>query len=123
MQKMRTNLIRNAAGFGLAATILSGCSVPEEVIETPRVEVRTVEVQRQKPIVPSIDPIALRDVDWIILTPNNIDAKIQELKTDELVFFALTTNGYENLSLNISNIRAVIEQQQRIIAIYEKQYK
>lgn len=123
MQKTRNSLIRNVLGFGLIAIILSACSSPEAVVEPPRVEVRTVEVQRQKPIVPSIDPITLRDTDWIILTPNNIDTKLDELETDELVFFALTTNGYENLSLNISDIRAVIEQQQRIIAIYEKQYK
>lgn len=103
---------------------LSACSdTTNTEYELPPVEVRTVEVQKPKPIVPIVDPISLRSINWFIITPDNIDEKFNEIKNGELVFFAVTANGYENLSLNISEIRAVIEQQQKIIAIYEKQYK
>jgi len=37
--------------------------------------------------------------------------------------YVLTGEGYENLGLNISDIRALIQQQQEIIVAYENYYK
>jgi hypothetical protein len=37
--------------------------------------------------------------------------------------FVLTGEGYENLGLNISDIRALVQQQQAIIIAYENYYK
>jgi len=105
-------------------TLLSACASSDDSIQdVPPVEVVTVEKQKPKPIVPTVDHTSLRSVEWFVITPENIDEKIEEIKDGEAVFFAVTVNGYENLSLNISDIRGVIEQQKRIIAIYEKQYE
>jgi hypothetical protein len=69
-----------------------------------------------------VDQLDLRPLQWIIVTPDNIDEKFAEIKDGELVFFALTREGYENLALNISDIRANIEQYKAIIAIYQQQF-
>lgn len=104
--------------------ILAACGSSETAIEPVKpVEVRTLEVQKPAPIVPTVDQLRLRDVKWVIITPENVDEKFKEIKTGEVVLFALTTNGYENIALNLSDIRAMIDQQKKIIAIYESQYK
>ena len=40
-----------------------------------------------------------------------------------LGIFVLTAQGYENLGLNFSDIRAMVQQQQQIILAYENYYK
>jgi hypothetical protein len=87
------------------------------------VEVRTITAQGPKPILPPTDQLDMREVKWVIITPKNIDSIFSEFRSgDSKVFFALTADGYENVSLNLSDIRAFVEQQQRIIAVYEAQY-
>lgn len=102
--------------------ILAACGQPE-IEEVKPVEVRTIEVQRPAPIVPSVDQLILRPVSWIIITPDNIDEKFAQIQSGELVFFALTAEGYENIALNLSDIRALVAQQQQIIAIYKNQFR
>lgn len=38
------------------------------------------------------------------------------------MFFALTEKGYENLSLNLNDLRTFIQQQRAIVAAYERYY-
>lgn len=102
--------------------VISACGTPEKIEEVKPVEVRTVEVPRPAPIVPSVDQLNLRNVDWIIITPENIDESFAKIQTGEIVLFAVTAAGYENIALNLSDIRAMIEQQKRIIAIYKSQF-
>jgi hypothetical protein len=74
---------------------------------------------------PDVDQVNMRKVEWIILTEDNMDEKIAELKAGgaALAIFGLTAQGYENLGLNFSDIRALVQQQQAIIAAYEGYYK
>ena len=67
----------------------------------------------------------LREVTWVIINKDNLDAKIAELTAGgaPLAMFVLTGDGYANLGLNISDIRALIQQQQQIILAYERYYK
>lgn len=111
-----------ALGFIISLSLLSACSSQPPVEPVTSVEVRTVEVPRPAPIVPNVDQLDLRQVEWVIITPENIDQKFTEIKEGELVFFALTREGYENLALNLSDIRSNIEQYQRIVAIYRQQF-
>ena len=37
--------------------------------------------------------------------------------------FVLTGDGYENLGMNFSDIRALVQQQQQIILAYERYYR
>lgn len=65
----------------------------------------------------------MRDVNWVIITPENVEEKFAAIRSGELVLFALTADGYEALGLNLSDIRANIDQYKAIIAVYEKSYK
>jgi hypothetical protein len=101
----------------LAPLLIAACG--STIQEVPIVETRVIEIQPPKPIVPRVDQLDLRNVTWVVLTPDNVGEKFEQIRTGELVFFAVTADGYEALALNLSDIRAMIEQQQRIIAIYE----
>lgn len=81
----------------------------------------TEYVTPPKPIVPNVDPLSLRDVEFIIITPDNVEAVFADQKDKAL--FVLTPKGYEDLALNISDVRALIQQQKKIIALYEKQWE
>ncbi len=103
--------------------LLAACSSPQEIEQVKPVEVRTIQIQRPAPVVPAVDQLRLRSISWIVLTPENINEQFAKIQKGELVLFAVTAEGYENIALNLSDIRALIEQQKRIIAIYQSQYK
>ena len=67
----------------------------------------------------------MRNVEWIVINTENMEEKIAELTANgqPLALFVLTGEGYENLGLNFSDIRALVQQQQRIIVAYENYYK
>lgn len=121
MQKVKKSSTASVPFFGLASLVfLSACSTPEIVEEVKPVEIKTIEVKRPAPIVPPVDQLSLRDIEWKIITPDNVDEVFSD---SNVVLFSITSEGYENLSLNLSDLRAMIQQQQEIIAIYEKSYK
>lgn len=80
------------------------------------------EVAPPKPIVSNPDQLRLREIEFIIITPENADEVFASLK-DNKVVFAITAEGYENLSLNLSDIRAYIQQQKQVIILYEDVWK
>lgn len=88
----------------------------------PRVVTETQIVKPPKPSVPKADELNLRDFEFIIVTPENIEEVFANMKGDKALF-ALTSKGYENIALNLSDIRSLIQQQKAIIAIYEKQWE
>jgi len=106
-----------------SVVFLVACGSSTKIEPVKPVEVRTIEVQKPAPVVPTVDQLRLREVKWVIITPENAEEKFKQIKTGEAVFFALTTDGYENIALNLSDVRALIDQQKKIIAIYESQYK
>ncbi len=73
---------------------------------------------------PNVDELNMREVEWIVLNEANVDAVITKLNSEGKAFalYALTGEGYGNLGLNFSDIRALVQQQQAIIAAYEGYY-
>tara|TARA_S200000501_G_scaffold89851_1_gene83057 strand:- start:12 stop:341 length:330 start_codon:yes stop_codon:yes gene_type:complete len=67
----------------------------------------------------------MKEVKWIIVTEENLDEVIADLKKSgqPLAIFGLSGQGYENLSTNFSAIRALVQQQQTIIAAYKQYYE
>ena len=63
------------------------------------------------------------DIKWYTVTTDNIDEFEQNFENDngDLVFFAISVPHYQNLSLNLAEIRRYLEQQQAIIIYYETQ--
>lgn len=122
---MKERSTQSVLGFGLVALIslflLSACSRAPVVEPASPVQVRTIEIPRPAPVVPAVDQLQLRDVKWTIITPDNVDEVFASL-SGEAVLFAVTADGYEALALNLSDVRAMIQQQQQIIAIYQDSY-
>lgn len=117
---MVKHLIKNVLGFGLVLALLSGCS------STPqRIEVSAKPVEKPELVLPNADSLRMKDVEWILITPENFEEKVAEIQKSgrPVVFFALTDEGYENISMNFSSIRAFIQQQRAIIVAYENYYK
>jgi len=116
--------IKNALGYGLVLSALlaiSGCtsSMPQ------RIEVSAKPIEKPELVLPNADGLRMREVQWVLLTPENFEEKLKDFEKSgrPIVFFALTDEGYENISMNFSSIRAYIQQQQAIIAAYENYYK
>lgn len=88
----------------------------------PRIVTETQIVKPPKPSVPKPDELNLRDFEFVIITPDNIEEVFAKMKGDKALF-ALNAKDYENIALNLSDIRSLIQQQKAIIAIYEKQWE
>ena len=105
----------------LGAFLLSSCTTA----------VKTIEVlNRPEPKTPiNIDlpePLKLKDVEWIIITPENAEevwAKLAENPKGEVVLFALNQDGYELLAKNFAEIRTAIAEHRNVIIAYKDYYE
>lgn len=90
-----------------------------------QIQISAKPVDKPELTLPPVDEINMRKIDWVIINKDNMDTKIAELTAGgaPLALFVLTAKGYENLGLNISDIRALLQQQQQIILAYERYYK
>lgn len=116
---MVNRLTASVLGF-LTLFLVSGCGP-----KVQEIQVSAKPVNKPELVLPYADPITTRDVQWIIITPDNYEQVFSDLskKGKPLVLFGLTDDGYKNLALNLSDIRAFIQQQQAIIVAYEGYYK
>jgi hypothetical protein len=87
-------------------------------------EIRTRPATTVELTLPNADPIRTRPVEWIIITEENYEEIFQRLKDNrrEPVLIGLTDQGYENLSLNLNDLRTFIQQQNSIILAYRNYY-
>ena len=101
--------------------LLAGClgNNPEPIVVSAK------PIDKPTLTLPPVDELNLRKVEWIVINEANLDQKIAELTQHgaPLGIFVLTGDGYENLGLNFSDIRALVQQQQSIIVAYENYYK
>jgi hypothetical protein len=93
--------------------LVSGCATPTV---KEREYIQQVIEQKERP-----RGVEMHDVEWYVVTPENIEEFLEEFKgnTGDVVFFAISVPHYENLALNLAELRRYIEQQQSIILYYE----
>jgi len=93
---------------------------PEEVVIT---QVKYVE--RTIPTQPRPKPVSLYDIEFYAVTEENLDEFLDrfEKENGDVVFFAISVPDYENISLNMGELRRFIEQQKSIILYYEENVK
>jgi hypothetical protein len=74
------------------------------------------------PIVARPKPINLSDTQVYVVNASNLEQFIADFKEQngELAFVALSIDTFENLAINISELRRYINQQKEIIVYYEK---
>ena len=100
--------------------LISACSKPESVVvSVPKI------VRNEIPIVARPKPVNLADTKIYVVTAENYDAFVEEFKSKngDIVYIAISVKDYENLSINISELRRFINQQKEIIVYYEEAIK
>ena len=114
---MRQHLAKlTASVLTLSLLTLASCaSAPDPI------QVETQPLERAQLIVPDPTPLNLRKVEWIVLTPNNMEKFFQE-NPEITVLFAISAEGYQNTALNLAEIRVLVEEQKNIIAAYKDYY-
>ena len=95
----------------------SGCASVE-----PTVVVKTDYVVKDIPIQPRPKPMNLHRVKFYAVTPENMDEFLVRFEEESgtTVFFALSVPDYENMSLNVAELRRYINQQKALIVYYEE---
>ena len=67
-------------------------------------------------------PLRLTDTRVFVVTKDNYDEFVKEFTEiyGELAYVAISMKDYENLALNIAEMRRFLNQQKQIIVYYEK---
>ena len=108
----------------IAAAMLQGCALLGwKAVESIEIKKKAVErtplnLQDPQPLKPTVPQ-------WRVITPENQAQVFAELKAKNIdqVLFALTDDGYEELAVDIAQIRALIAQQRDIIVKYREYYE
>ena len=76
----------------------------------------------QVPIVARPKPLRLIDTRVRVVTKNNLDEFLQEFEEQygDVAFTVLSMKDYENLAMNIADLKRFIEQQDEIIVYYDE---
>lgn len=104
---------------------VSGCAVFDFWKRPESVTVKKEEVARAPLNLAAPQPLKITPPRWIVVTPANAQEvwkRLRDQKSD-VVLFALTDDGYEELAVDFAQIRNLIEQQRQIIIEYKKYYE
>jgi hypothetical protein len=106
----------------VAAVFITGCSMTPKVKE---IGITTTAVEKLPLSLPDPQPLELLEVEWIIVTEENIEEVWQLLrdKNEGVALFALRHGDYEKLALNIKDIRATIGEYVIVLKKYKEYYE
>ena len=70
-------------------------------------------------------PLKLKRIEWIVITPNNVDSVFEKLANEKQnqVLFAVTDQGYMELAMTMMEIRNFINTQRQIVIQYKQYYE
>jgi hypothetical protein len=116
---MKWKLLR-ASLFLLLLSNLTACSLfskPEQVVVT-----QIEYVDRTIPLQPRPKPVTLYDIEFYAVTSENLDEFLERFEKDngDVVFFAISVPDYENIALNMGELRRFIQSQTAVILYYEE---
>ncbi len=122
MQSVKTWLI-----LTVSSILLSGCA-SFDLFGGPKVkpiEIKTVQQDKVQLKLQEPQPLEPKKIEWFVITPENAQEVFAELekKKYDVVLFGLTDDGYENLSMNMAELRAYILKQRAIIKAYKEYYE
>ena len=111
-------LIGSVLLFGL---LLNGCAG----LAVKELQSYKIEKKREPLDLPMPEPLSLVDVEWIVVTKDNVDEVMEKVKAEggDYALFAATDEGYKKLSLNFADIRNKLYEQQQIILSYKEYYE
>ena len=111
-------LIVSALVFGL---FLNGCAA----VAVKELQSYKIEKKREPLNLPMPVPLELLDVEWIVVTKDNVDEVMEKVKAEggDYALFAVTDEGYKKLSTNFADIRNKLYEQNQIILSYREYYE
>lgn len=109
--------------FGIIMSILtilflaSGCA--DETIVQTKIEQSHIAIQARP------KPVTLNDVKFYVVTKDNLNTFLETFRKEQqdLVFYAMSVKDYENIALNIADLRRFLLQQTELIVYYENAIK
>lgn len=107
----------------LILTLLISTTACSTLQKVQRLEVFSTPVERAPiPMQPPPAPVKLRSVEWYVVTEDTYsDFKEKLVNRQGLpVWYSITVNDYENLSINLEELRRYIIEQQQLLKYYEK---
>ena len=111
-------ILKNYITLAILLLITSGCSL----LGTKQLEVvsKPVQIDIMQPDLPR--PVDLTAPKWYVVSEKNLDEFMVKFKEDEglLAFIAVSPQGYENVAMDIADMRRYILQQKDIILYYEQ---
>ena len=86
-----------------------------------KISVQTVEAKRIIPLQNSPRPVDMNNMHfWVVTEQNYEEFKTKfSKKNGSFLFYSISVRDYENLALNMAEIKRYIEQQKEIIIYYE----
>jgi hypothetical protein len=96
-----------------------GCAVQDRVV------LKTQFVAPNIPLQEKPKGINMANVQFYAVTEANLEQFLNRFsaQNSDIVFFAISVKDYENLSLNVAELKRYIKQQQSIILYYESSIK
>lgn len=109
----------------LLSFVVTGCGFLNPFKRSEPIEVVTVEKERARLNIEMPPPLSISTSDWILVTPENVESVFEKLVADgkHPVLFAITSEGYEQLSFSMVNIRNYIATQRMILVQYQNYYE
>jgi hypothetical protein len=98
----------------LLIPLISACS------EKPKPTAKPI-IEKNIPIQPRPKQVTLNDVEFYVVSDKNLEEFIERYKNENghIAFVAMTPRGYENISLNVAELRRYMNQQKQLITYYE----
>lgn len=111
------------------ALLISGCGslwpFGKSTPEVKQVQIQTKAVEKTPLKLPDPAPLQARNIKFLIITRENYEQTFEELAKQGIdpVVFALTDDGYAQLSMTIAEVRNLLATQRSIIMRYREYYE
>lgn len=99
----------------LTLLILAGCGMKDVDIKADPVQPVVIH-----PPIP--DQLQMREVKWTVFNRAKIEKLLLDYPNQEIVLFALSAKGYENLSLNMGEVIRYLKEQKGVIIYYREEF-
>ena len=90
-----------------------------------QIEVVTKQIEKPKLNIEQVEPLDLKPVKWIVVTKENAEQIFTDLENEgkSIALFALDTDTYEVLSLNMEELKRYILTQKEVLIKYKEYYE
>ena len=104
----------------LALVLIASSMVACGTID-PQVVVKTEYVEKKIPLQPHPKGVTMHPVYFYAVNEENLEEFLSRFESEngDIVFFAISVPHYENLSLNMADLKRYIGQQKSLIVYYE----